>query len=724
GQTTLELVAISLPIAKGAQWVGVRLAKGAALAGGGEVAGLYATKAPHAAIGLGMGIPLVTHTIHSSRVAARLYRKHRDDPDAIVPQETATMITETNNVVSLITAMLGIAVVGKYMANKAKAKRDAIDLDNMKDTTLDGKSVTQLRPEDINPDGAGEMFKKISEINVDGTIVKIKPRAGQIETAQAIVKGESPHAATASGKSLSGLVAQAVIKNFYRLKGERAPATEYVTPDRANTLQILEKGGIGKAKYNRIAKEMGLELVDGDMLFEAYKKGNTRPLLDAYRQGKDLVFSKETYGHMTNTINSDPILRKVVSDNVGSVLADELHGVLTERTNYIVGDGITGGVRSYQAKKFVSKYTKLWEDIKAIEPKEVTTPKELLKTKEAAISIDPVSGRVLKNKALEKALNKKGYEGGEIDDMLTARYTPEANKAWAVDKFTEQVSGKPTEVSRVYPRGENGIMRDSIFSSKALEVGAYLREGLNPKGNIVVNNTLASATLLEALSIRKNARKAGMSGSLLAVEEMIGSGIGTKVTRINTEGASGTKEATQFKGDAGSSSRHVEAIANDAMMSLARKRGALIYDLEHASLIKEAIARKSPKTKIYEITDTTPEATILEIADKVAKDNAVVLTNKRGIQGIDYKGSMDIFANVDYLNAFELTQIKGRGARTEGTYSQANLYYTQKTATRVSDLLKTSSRFKRVDSGYRLKEAITEKLSKSGNQATASALKK
>ncbi|MFC1522862.1 hypothetical protein ACFL6Y_10685, partial [Elusimicrobiota bacterium] len=774
-QTTGELAVISFPIAKGAAWLGTRLARGAVLAGAGPQAAVYAAKAPHVGLAVGMGVPLVTHTIHSARVALALRKRHKEKPDAVVPQETSTMIAETNNVVSLVTALVGLSIAGRYIANRARAGQEAIEAKNIKEAMEATREVSKIEPKDITPEAINEAYKKLESIEVSESSVKekrtplneeiremdsrirendkraeITPRPGQFDTTQTLARGESAHAQTAAGKSLSGIVYQSVAKQAGKAKlseGQAPPATEYITPDSTNARQILKDGGIGEVKYSRIAKELGLEFVDGDALFNQYKQGNKGPLLEAYRQGKDLVFSKESYGHLTNTINSDLVLRKTVKKSVGSVLADELHGVMTERTNYIVGDGITGGIRKLKANKLVSKYTRLWKDIEAVKPKEVVSPKELLNTSEPAISIDPVSGRVLKNKALEKALSKKGYEGAEIDDMLTARYTPEARKSWAVDtegtsspdlrspspsgrgQGMDMAKGDPAsspspsgrghgvrDTAKIYPRGENGIMRDSIFSSKALEVGAYLREGIKPKGKVKINSTFASATLLEAFSIRSNAQIVGMSGSLLAVLEMIKAGIGTKVTTIDTKGASGTREAPEYSKIKSDSTHHVDGMGADIIRALKNKRGALVFDLDYAKAVKEYIKRHSPDTKIYEITDVASESMILEIAKKAGKENAVVITNKRGIQGIDYKGNIDIFANIDHLNAFELTQVMGRGARTKGTISRSHIYHTAKTTSKIAQLLGEGK------SGI-LTDALVEKLSKSPNKSTQSALK-
>ncbi|MFC1522310.1 hypothetical protein ACFL6Y_07860, partial [Elusimicrobiota bacterium] len=760
-QTVPEFLVIGGPIAKGIGGASKLMTKAVTKLGRTPRLSKLIGKAPHLVMTVGILYPMTNNAVKSYYKAEEIKMKKRNNPDAMVGQDYADLSSSSREAMTMVVSMAAVTALGVGLGLRARGRRNAaLKLEEAKKAseiaegeTPGSPGIKKLLPEDVTSGAVKKTYEKMSEVKVevknpDGTAetitVKIDPRTGQFKTTETLVGGENVHAETASGKSLSGMAAQATLKELHRAKHPqgKAPATETIVPDSANATQMIETGGIeftsGKTKhtlkYTDIAKQLDMELVNGDALVEAYKKGDTAPLIEAYESGKDLVFTQEGYGHMTNVLKADASLLKTVENSVGSVLADELHGILTKQTNFIIGDGKTSSVKNmYKANRLVSRYEKLWKDLNAVKPKKVNTPADLLKTNEPAVTIDPNSGRVLKNKALVEALKKKGskkYKDAEIDDMLTAKYTPEAKKPWTVDTKGKNDTTIDPKNAKLFPKGESGIMRESIFSSKALEVGAYLREGIKPGGKVSVNNTLASSTLLEALAIRKNANISGMSGSLLAVEEMIQAGIGSGVRKINTENAAGKREAPISKSRAIDRAHHVENIANDTVTTLKKGRGAIIFDLDNAFGIKDALKRKSPGTKVYEITDLTSDAKILEIADNLAKENAVVITNKRGIQGIDYKGNVDILANVDHLNAFELTQIIGRGARTKGTVSNSYLYHTAKTTAKIADLFKSgtrqtarNARNTKAQTSNKLKNALIQKLENSKNSTVRRAIR-
>ncbi|MFC1521198.1 AAA family ATPase [Elusimicrobiota bacterium] len=727
GQTAAEMLALTVPITSSVKLVSKALA--GALPKTAPLQKLAHT-VPHLIPPVTMVPPLVLSTYHSYREAQRLKQKLEDHPDQIVGREIADMNNHSRNVTAMVTTILGLGVLGRASGNRAKSKAAAATK-----AAAERGAGTRSPPSSVKE--AWDIVRNTEFKTPEGKTVRVTDRSGQVKTSEIIFENKNPDAGTGTGKTLAANIALAAETGKIITETGKRPAMEVVVPSKLLVEQAL-KGDVAGVKIREIESALGMEAVDGAKLFESYQRGDPASLMKAYEQGKKIYYDKESFGHLKTAMDKDPFLNKTVIENTKKVLIDEPQSFFTEKTDFITSDG-KSNVK--QAQYYAQRYQGLYNEIEAINPKEVS-PKTFARMTEPAVVVDPVSNRVIKNRALERALKDKGYEGGEIDQMLYARHVPEVVKPWAIEKANNATkatdannaknsapttnSQQPSTSAKLYPRGADGIQWNSKFSSKALEVGAYLREvkegnitlkdGVKLSDMIEVNQTSASSTLLEAILARKNANISGMSGSLEVVKEMVRAGIGSEVVSVKTK-APGKRETTVYNPIKPDLTSHVKQMALDAVKSAEKGRGALVCDLKHSKAIERMVKELSPDAKTYRIDDATSKAKIVEITRNAGKEKAIVFTNKRAIEGADFKGDIDVLVNADHLNSFNSIQAMGRGGRSKGTVTRASFYYTQDTLTTIKDFMGKKA-------NKTLKKAMIEKLGKAEDPVIARAYEK
>ncbi|MBI4369496.1 MAG: hypothetical protein HY547_04630, partial [Elusimicrobia bacterium] len=534
---------------------------------------------------------------------------------------------------------------------------------------------------------ASSLPEAVGRLQEAGILESMRP--GQAEAAQAIIRGESPELGVGGGKTLSGDLATAVVL----ARSPKGSIAEYIAPDRDLAAQVVEQGGIGRFSSQEVAQTLGFTKVLGDKLYESYKQGDTRPLLDAYsgRMGPvQIVWSKEALGHFTRDVlepahsrnpslgQANAQLRSLIRSNVKLLLFDEVHGIVTSRSNFIAGEN---PVALKVSDPLFSGTERLYNELSKVQEISFHEYESALKANPQleVIAIDPLHQTIIKSPALETRLAKDGFAPGVVDSVLRAQ---RGRRDWAVD---------PNE-GRVYPRGESGIMKESIFSDKSFEIAAYLREGLNPKGKVQANNTTASAILMEALTLRASAVKAGMSGSLAPLAEMVEAGIGSKVIRLESK-AAGERMMEYQSLEAMSPSERVNFLVERIIESRSQGRGVLIHEPEFSAPIKAELIERGLGGNIRDINDLTTDKELMGEAktatpglkDIAAQDGLIIFSNGRGTVGVDYKGDIDIYGNAAHA---DLIQLPGRGARTTGTKSRVLIYRTESLAQNLSNVVR------------------------------------
>ncbi|MEK7281533.1 MAG: hypothetical protein AAB037_04180, partial [Chloroflexota bacterium] len=407
--------------------------------------------------------------------------------------------------------------------------------------------------------------------------------------------------------------------------------------------------------------------------------------------------------------------------NIGLVIADEAQWIANSRVIYVIAQAAD---KIFPMRK-INQAQRIQQALEAIPEAQRSGLDSSGNKNKPFLSWDPsLDGRPALNAAAIKRLTGQGTAFGWFMRMIGKKFNSQRMESVARAMWEAKNNKKPWS-----PPDSEGFIRttdpsgqaqplETRFQDPYYEAAVYLIEGFTPqqiKGKISTRKTQSSSTLPETFSdLSQDTIVSAMSGSLQAVREMVQAQIGTKLVEVEASlSATGTKQpqlaiqldqaSRQVKGELLPGLTRTWRFINRSL----RRGAALVVDPsgEYARALKE-IALKEGR-QVYEITAHTPEGKVtgtreasgtkevigkeelglLDIAERAAQEKALVLDyTKRSIEGIDWKGNLDTHGFADFLNAVEIEQLYGRGARRPGTITRGHLYYREGNSTLTQTL--------------------------------------
>ncbi|MCK4532618.1 hypothetical protein KAU39_02430, partial [bacterium] len=539
---------------------------------------------------------------------------------------------------------------------------------------------------------------------------------------------------TSAGKTL-GFELEIALRHL--LKGEEMKAMLVVEKTSAIAKMIEGTLDQGTLKHMELMKNFGLELVNGDILSLQGKLGETALALALKDSKTVVIFSKDTLGHLYNRIDSPILMKALKSQNV--VRFDEIHMSLTERISYIVGGERTRALKPPDCREMIDVYREIDRMIDKGELKKGTLKQVEQNKADFYIDVSKESKEyALSDKAIKK-LQDKGFESHQIDAAFRAKFLSEGEFSVVMPGNIEaKIAGR--EVGEIIPRTGGKAEYAQVISEPAYLISLACKHAKDTlqsaakdaqkvdisvkyimnKYKLKVSETKMQTSLAEVMHRNVGDSYAGATGTLRTAEDLYLAHIGRRTMDISGSYLDFRKVKEIKK-------LEVDQVAKDVFKSyleggkeLVGIIDAVMYEQVKARLeflFKDKYGEIEGKIKyekvVREIGPNTPEAMINKYA-KFEGDARIIISNERGLTGVDYKGNINLrLFGVERFTQDLLIQAMGRIRRNPKELGDIYFYINSDIALEVKAKYKYINNLdigKKVENSIASAKKINEKL--------------
>ncbi|OQX52745.1 MAG: hypothetical protein B5M48_04760, partial [Candidatus Omnitrophica bacterium 4484_213] len=529
-----------------------------------------------------------------------------------------------------------------------------------------------------------------------------------------LLRDKSIAAETSAGKTY-GLLLESVFQRVIR--GEKFKELIVLQDEAAVDRFLYEKD----ANCQGLMKNFGLKLFDGDAKALFASRELTEALKD---RNTVVVISKDALGHLYNRLEAGELLSALRTQN--AVRFDEADIILTERVSYIIGANehfLSKGKKEVkEVCHYYDKIRGLIKDGKTGKIKRCETLEEFKKKEKNGEAVylyeenkDGFGGlsreaiRILKKeaklkneliiKAVFRAIDAKhGKHYTLIDRGRIMKERPkEANEILALLDKANREDMEIAPVERGEARWEQVISDKEYLIALGKRAAETKKLGVNFEDlKLKVSKTKMQSSLVDILERKPGDSFAGTSATLSRAKDIYDAYIGMGIRKISGAGRINfgkVKEIILGGNPKEKVKRILASYESGRSVIVGYKSNAELEELK--SILKQELRKieiKKAKTNrmrgrgrktlkvgdiLYEIDEHTPQERINEYAKlpRKEKKKVIILTNERGLTGVDYKGNIDLHI-LDVENFCEglLNQAMGRIKRNIGEKGNVYLY--------------------------------------------------
>lgn len=506
----------------------------------------------------------------------------------------------------------------------------------------------------------------------------------------------------------------------------------------------------GQSLYHqKFMENFGLKLVNGDQL----RLEGVGKLTEALNNPNQVViFSKDAFGHLFNMVESAELMRALKKQNV--VRFDEVHMPLTEQMSYIIGGQNSRPLTAKECRGIIKSYEQIDRlkmkevreipgmekvtDMKKINEKLETT-KEFCYYKNAKAKDFHLSNEAIKK--IKEIAKDNEIELSEIHSILSVEFfgektfsvvgkkrSAEAIKAGRVEGDIIPWSGGKAEYSQIISdpaRLVASAYKNTKLKNAKLKIGEQITvDGVMKDYNLQVSKTKMQSSISEAMQRKTGASYAGGTGTIRTAKELHAFQIGKETIDISGsyldfKKVKEIKEVKDFLNRDGTINEvnvkkfvkeMLDSYKNEKRPDLDPARNKIIgindpmlYEIVQKALKKE-LGEKKYNEIVKEIGPETSEIRINKFAELSKKEGQIILTNERGLIGVDFKGNIDLhIIGVEKFTADLLIQAMGRIRRNKADKGDIFFYLDRGEAANVMNSFKTKD-------GIKLEGEITKSI--------------